>query len=104
MRTSGSKKRKKKVSSGSNILQEQVEKILELPIGTLSNVVRIELIGNKRAVVDGCQGIVEYSDELIRLQTGSGMVRFSGSLLSISNLTEDSAIIEGNILALEYLS
>ncbi|MDD2417711.1 MAG: YabP/YqfC family sporulation protein [Oscillospiraceae bacterium] len=104
MRTSGLKKRKKKASSMPSVLQERVEKILELPVGTLSNASRIELIGNKRAVVDGCQGIVEYSDELIRLQTESGMVRFTGSQLSISNLTEDSAIIEGNILVLEYLS
>ena len=61
-------------------------------------------MGNKRAVISGCHGIVEYDDDLVRMQTGSGMIRFTGRKLSISNLTEDSAVVEGEILALEYLS
>ena len=73
-------------------------------VGSLSSAARIELMGNKRVIVDGCHGIVEYSDDLVRMQTGSGMIRFKGTMLSISCLTEDSAIIEGNILSLEYLS
>ena len=77
---------------------------IELPVGSLSSAARIELMGNKRVIVDGCHGIVEYSDDLVRMQTGSGMIRFKGTMLSISCLTEDSAIIEGNILSLEYLS
>lgn len=104
MRATRSKRRKKISRSNPNGLTERVERIFELPTGTLSSAARIELLGNRRAVVDGCQGIVEYSDDLIRMQTGSGMLRFSGSLLTISCLTEDSAIIEGNILSLEYLS
>ncbi|NLN81444.1 MAG: sporulation protein [Clostridiales bacterium] len=102
MSAARTKRRKRKIQK--NGLPEKVERVLELPVGSLSSAARIELMGNKRVIVDGCHGIVEYSDDLVRMQTGSGMIRFKGTMLSISCLTEDSAIIEGNILSLEYLS
>ena len=62
------------------------------------------MAGNRRAVVDGCHGIIEYGDDLIRLNTGSGILRFTGRNLSINCLTEDSAVVDGIILSLEFLS
>jgi sporulation protein YqfC len=103
MRTARSKRQKRKMST-KNGLTEKVERVLELPIGSLSSAARVEFLGNKRAIIDGCHGIVEYSDDLIRMQSGSGMIRFTGTMLSISCMTEDSAIIEGNILTMEFLS
>ncbi len=85
-------------------IPSRVEKALELPVGSLSSAARIELSGNRRAVVEGCRGIVEYGDETIRLNTESGIVRFLGRSLSMSCMTEDSAVIEGVILSVEYLS
>lgn len=85
-------------------LTERVEKTLELPVGSLTGAARIEMTGNRRAVVEGCQGIVEYADDIVRLQTGSGLIRFRGRSLSMSCLTEDSAVVEGIILSLEFLS
>lgn len=102
MRTVRSRKHKKKRAD--NGLPEKVERAFELPLGSLSSAVRIELMGNKKAIISGCHGIVEYDDDLVRMQTGSGMIRFTGNTLSISNLTEDSAVVEGNILSLEFLS
>lgn len=85
-------------------IPERVEQVLELPVGSLSGAARIELSGNRRAVVEGCRGIVEYSDGLIRLNTSSGIVRFTGNNLSMSCLTEENAVVEGVILAVEFLS
>ena len=85
-------------------IPSRVEKALELPVGSLSSAARIELSGNRRAVVEGCRGLVEYGDELIRLNTESGIVRFMGRGLSMSCMTEDSAVIEGLLLSVEYLS
>ena len=98
------RRRKPKRKHKKNGLPEKVGRAFELPLGALSEATRIELMGNKRAVISGCHGIVEYDDDLVRMQTGSGMIRFTGRKLSISNLTEDSAVVEGEILALEYLS
>ncbi len=62
----------------------------------------IELTGNRQAVVDGCDGIVDYDAEKVILRTGRLTVRFSGSGLRLKRLTENSAVIEGFINAVEY--
>lgn len=100
-RRGGTKKAARPVSPQS--LPARVERALELPVGALTGAAHIELVGNRRAVVEGCRGILEYTDDTVRLQTGSGAVRFTGRALSMSSLTEDSAVVEGFILSLEYL-
>lgn len=62
----------------------------------------IELTGNRSAVVDGCDGIVDYDGEKVILRTGRLTVRFSGRDLRLKRLTENSAVIEGIITGLEY--
>lgn len=62
----------------------------------------IELTGNRNAVVDGCDGIVDYDGEKVILRTGRLTVRFSGRGLRLKRLTADSAVIEGIISSVEY--
>ena len=62
----------------------------------------IELTGNRFAVVDGCDGIVDYNDERVVLRTGRLTVNFSGRNLRLKRLTENSAVVEGFISSLEY--
>ena len=63
---------------------------------------RIELIGNRSAVVDGCDGIVDYDDEKVIVRTGRLTVRFLGRGLKLKRLTADSAVIDGVIQSVEY--
>ncbi len=62
----------------------------------------ITLTGNRSAVVDGCDGIIDYDDEKILLRAGRFTVRFCGRDLSLRRLTENSAVIEGFISQVEY--
>ncbi len=62
----------------------------------------ISVTGNHNAVVDGCDGIVDYDDEKVILRTGRLTVRISGRDLRLRRLTESSAVIDGLITALEY--
>lgn len=62
----------------------------------------ISLTGNRSAVVDGCDGVMDYDDEKVILRTGRLTVRLSGRDLRLRRLTEDSAVIEGIIDRVEY--
>lgn len=62
----------------------------------------IELTGNRTAVVDGCDGIVDYDEEKVILRTGRLTVRFSGRGLRLKRLTENSAVIEGFLTGVEF--
>lgn len=62
----------------------------------------ITVTGNRSAVVDGCDGIVDYDDEKVIFRTGRLTVCIRGRSLRLMRLTEHSAIIEGVISAMEY--
>lgn len=62
------------------------------------------IVRNTRAVVEGCKGILEYEDDVIRLNTASGIIRFMGKNLGMNCLNEDSAVVEGKILSVEFMS
>lgn len=74
----------------------------EEPAVAFLSPVRVELLGNRQAVVDGCRGIIEYSDSCIRLSAQGLILRFTGTGLEIRAFTENEAIVSGTILGLEY--
>lgn len=62
----------------------------------------ISVTGNRSAVVDGCDGIVDYDQEKVILRAGRLTVQLNGRDLRLQRLTENSAVIEGIISSLEY--
>lgn len=64
---------------------------------------RVELLENRQAVVDGCKGVLEYSDSCIRLSSDRLILRFSGSGLLLRTFSSSSAIVEGIISNIEFM-
>lgn len=62
----------------------------------------ISITGNRSAVIDGCDGILDYDEERVLLRAGRLTVRVSGQRLRLMRLTDTSAVIEGRIDRLEY--
>lgn len=62
----------------------------------------VQITGNRTAVVDGCDGIVDYDGEKVILRMGRLTARFSGRDLKLKRLTENSAVIEGFLTGVEY--
>lgn len=96
------RKRPKKDSRTPRIARK-VENLLELPTGVLSGSSRMEVTDDQRVVVEGCRGILEYEEDIIRLHIACGVVRFCGQSLCLSCLTEDSALVTGRLLSIEFL-
>ena len=63
----------------------------------------IELSGNREALVDGCRGVLQYEDDVIRLSTGRRVVRFQGSGLMIRTMQQNQLLICGTILSVEFI-
>lgn len=81
----------------------RLERALELPAGTLTGGGRMELTGNRRAVVEGCRRVLEYEEDCIRLETEDGVVRFRGRDLCVNCLTDRCAVVSGTVLSVEFL-
>ena len=73
-----------------------------VPLAALSSCPKIELIGNREAVVDGCRGVAEYSDNVIRLNISGGSICFFGSNLEITCLYSNEATLKGIITNIEF--
>lgn len=64
---------------------------------------RIEIVGNKRIVVDGCDGIIDYDDEKVSIKLGKMKVDISGKSLKLKVLTVNTAVITGYVRNIEYI-
>ncbi len=64
---------------------------------------RLEMTG-RECLVDGLQSIVEYSNEKITLSLGTQIITFFGDDLRINSFTREGAIVEGNIISMEFSS
>ncbi len=64
----------------------------------------MELNGNHEAVVEGCSGILEYGETVVRVCMPGHTVRFTGRGLNIQCLTADALVVTGYITGIEFLS
>lgn len=62
---------------------------------------RIEMNGNE-CLVDGLKSVVEYSDDKIIISLGNKSITFFGDDLQINSFTREGAIIQGNIISMEF--
>ncbi len=91
-------RKKKKQEEGISAKKEAIT----LGNALLRKETHIELSGNYEALVEGCKGIVEYNDTLIRVNSDNGQLKFTGRNLQIACMSDDSMIIRGYIVGVEY--
>lgn len=75
----------------------------KIPYVTQCGAVQCSISSNREAVFEGSRGVLEYSDQTIRVNTSGFIVKFNGRGLTIRCLTESSLIIEGFITSIEYI-
>lgn len=69
----------------------------------LNNGPIMEVCSDRQITVDGCRGIVEYSEYVIKIKTSEGIVSVSGKSLNIKYLSISSVVVEGFITCIEFL-
>jgi len=74
---------------------------LELPPELLLNLPKLTLIGGRQLAVENHHGIIEYTEERIRISTHPGEIIIKGQNLTIKGLYREELFIEGEISALE---
>lgn len=91
----------KKESRGEKLL-DSISRNLDLPQDAVSGYAHIEISGNREVIVEGCQGVLEYGDCAISLNTGKLTVRISGCELTIISMQNGQAVIKGIITGVDY--
>lgn len=76
---------------------------LQLPRDVCTGAVRVTLTGNGEAWIENYKGILEYTEQMILLQTKTCQVCFEGNRLSIGYYTNEDMKINGCIQCVRYL-
>ena len=102
----GVKKRKKSVEPDKQpktSLKEKFSEILELPKEIVLNIPKLTIVGNGDMMLENYKSIIEYDNTRIRVNTGIGVIRITGSGLLIREITSEDIIICGEINGLEFI-
>ena len=83
-------------------IREKFTEILELPKELVLNTFRLTMVGNGDVMIQNHKGIMEFGCERVRVSTGSGIVKITGSNLLIREITSEDIIISGIIESIEF--
>ena len=76
----------------------------ELPLGAITNMPHFEMNGNREIIIEGSKGVLEYDENIIRVNTGKTISQFMGRNLSIKCLSTESLIITGFVTSIEFIT
>jgi len=82
--------------------KRRIVKALELPSEIVLDLPRLSMIGNEELLVENYKGIIEYTPELLRLHTKTGILFVEGKSLCLKQVTTDQINITGCILHIRY--
>ncbi len=81
---------------------ESLSENLKLPSDVLSGAPILTVTGNHQLCLENYKGIIEYTGEIIRIQTKNCRIHIEGARLNIDYFTDDEMRISGKINRIEY--
>lgn len=97
------KQKEKQQEQERNTYLEVISENLRLPQDVLAGAPIITLLGRSAMVIENHKKIIEYTDSLIRVQTGLCMVKVEGAGLKVAYCTNDEMKVTGIIRVVSYL-
>lgn len=82
--------------------KESLISSLQLPKDLMLGAVILTITGQHEAYVENYRGIIEYTNQVIKLQTKTCRVCISGKRLAIDYFTNDEMKVTGEILEIKY--
>ncbi|MBQ3379477.1 MAG: YabP/YqfC family sporulation protein [Clostridia bacterium] len=82
---------------------EVISRAFEIPLDTVTGVFRLESIGGRELTIENTKGILEYSEECVRVAVKGGVITIKGDGLIIKALSADGIYIEGRMRSVEFL-
>lgn len=95
-------KKKKEETTSRKGIREKFTEILDLPKEVVLNTLRLTMVGNGDVMIQNHKGIMEFGSERVKVSTGSGIVKITGSGLLIREITSEDIIISGIIESIEF--
>ena len=82
--------------------REKFDELSYLGTGNDLLMPHIELDSNKEVKVEGCKGIIEYNNCIVKINCGKLVLKITGTSLCLNNLNSGLFSVSGEILSLEF--
>lgn len=85
-------------------LRKNVTEAFELPKEIMLDLPLITLTGREEVIIENYKGILEYSEETVRVGTAAGVLRLSGGGLCLRQVSAECIVVAGRIEGLLFLT
>ena len=92
--------RKKWKRRGGEALVRAAE-LFDLPADVIAGVSRVEITGGREVLVENHGGILEYTEELVRISGGSVIIEVRGHELTLESMSSADLKLRGRIFGVE---
>ena len=99
-----SKGRKGTKTIAERFLKTSPEDTGEISAMVGAGLAKIELTGNREISIDGCRGILEYDESVVRLNLGNMIIKITGAGLTIPSMAAEQTTVTGSIACVEFSS
>ena len=83
---------------GKNVKRKLTE-VFELPKESVLNIPYLTMIGREEIVIENYKGIIEYNENIVRINTGIGVLVIEGRNLLLKNILIECIVITGTIIS-----
>ena len=84
-------------------IKQRIAETLEMPKDVVMDFPKATIMGNIQVNIENHNGIIEYSDKTIRINTSIGVFKIEGNKMSIKYITLEEVVIVGVIYKVEIL-
>jgi sporulation protein YqfC len=83
-------------------LSDLLVKKMDIPIESIIGMPQISICGDAQVTVEGFKKVLEYSDTIIVIGYGKGMIEILGAELCIKSFTKNLILIMGKIFSVGF--
>ncbi|QGG47897.1 sporulation protein YqfC [Heliorestis convoluta] len=87
---------------GKERLQKALSGFLEMPKDVLMDYPKLTMIGNVQLVLENHRGIIEYSEEKMRIMVTGGQIEIVGEKLILKTILPEELVVEGHIKQVRF--
>lgn len=82
-------------------IAEKIVDAIDMPKEVLLGYPKITIMADKEVTIENYKGILEYENNIIRLNTTMGIVAIEGEDLDISSITDTDIALSGRVVKTE---
>jgi sporulation protein YqfC len=85
-------------------MKKALTELLKLPKEIILDFPLLTIVGNEEVLIENYRGLIEYTEEKIRLNSSCGVIKISGKKLEVKQITDENLKIAGIITGVEFLN